>query len=121
MEITGKETIWPVNPTRNFIKNLIANVPKTCKIIFDYNEEPVEIIIYWFRSKKEEDLYELFKNLKDKCTKALWFVISKTPGSLSAEILKDIAAQNKMAHNKTSDFTKDEYGIRFVYRAVEER
>ncbi|OGC05911.1 hypothetical protein A2526_02095 [candidate division WOR-1 bacterium RIFOXYD2_FULL_36_8] len=116
LNILGGETIWPVNPTRNFLKNLKKNVPRNCTVFFDYKEEPVDIIIYWFRAKKKENYKEIFEDLKSKYTKALWFVISKAPSNLSRERLRDFAAQNGMMQNKTADFTKDEYGLCFVFR-----
>jgi len=112
LEIKEGQVIWPVNPSRNFIKNLKSNVPKNCSVPFNYPGEPVDIIIYWL--EKKDSLSEVLADLKDKFKTALWIVQPKTGSNTIPEAVREIANSQNMIASKIADFTLGEYGTRFV-------
>ena len=106
LELKGGEVIWLVNSTRNFLKNFKSNVPKGTTVLYEYKDQPVDIIIYWM--EKSDSPEEIIGQYIDKTKEAIWLVTKKsTEGLAKSHILN-------MAQNKISDFTIGEVGVRYV-------
>lgn len=115
LEITGRQTIWPVNPTRNFFKNFSKNVPKGAIVVFEPAEGVIpDIVIYWLG--KKDIVIDVIDQYINSFGKALWLVLQK--GSF-ASIETTVARKGEelgFRVSKTADFTLTEIGVKIVKR-----
>ncbi|KKT20453.1 MAG: hypothetical protein UW05_C0036G0005 [Candidatus Giovannonibacteria bacterium GW2011_GWC2_43_8] len=115
LEITGRETVWPINPTRNFFKNFSKNVPKGTTVVFEPAEGVIpDIVIYWI--EKNDIAIDIIAQYINSFGKALWLVLQK--GSF-ASIETAVAKKGEelgFRVSKTADFTLTEIGVKIVKR-----
>lgn len=113
LDIKDNLTIWPVNPSQTFIKNLISNVPHSCKVNFNYKEEPVDMILFWVEKKMKETITEVIADLAPKLKPqgCLWILSTVRPNELE---LKDAAHANNLMVSKNSDIYKGHSGVKLI-------
>lgn len=113
LDIKDGYTIWPVNPSQTFLNNLISNVPKSCKVYFDYKEEPVDMILFWVKKKMKETIGGAISDLSAKLKQngALWIISTIRPNEIE---IKEAAQANNLIVSRKIDLYKDHIGVKLV-------
>lgn len=113
LDIKDNLTIWPVNPSQTFIKNLISNVPHSCKVNFNYKEEPVDMILFWVEKKMKETIGEAISDLSAKLKQngVLWIISTIRPNEIE---IKEAAQANNLIVSRKIDLYKDHVGVKLI-------